>query len=221
MADEFDTFLSFNDQDLAGYVAEKLQDRNIDFIIEKSKPLLDGILVDDSLEQNIHIKLRRTDFQKGHEALEDYYQTQLESVEKDYYLFSFTTQELKELIAKPDEWGHFDFQLAQKILKDRGDGVDTVTLNKMKEDRLKELAKPEKASRLFLFFGYCFIPFGVIVGFLIGRHLYLSKRTLPNGQVVFSYQDSDRKHGGRIMIISGALFIVSIIFLVISKISEA
>lgn len=218
MADDFDTFLSFNDENIAGYVAEKLQTSKIDFIIEKSKPLLDGSLVDSSLDQNIHIKLRRTDFQRGHEALEDYYHTQLENADKDYYLFSFTTQELIEVIAKPDEWGHFDIQLAQKILKDRGHRVDSVILTKMKEDRLKELAKPEKASRLFLFFGYCFIPFGVIVGFLIGRHLFHSKRTLPNGKVVFTYQESDRKHGDRIMIISGILFILSIIVLIISKI---
>jgi hypothetical protein len=220
MTDQFETFLSFSDQDLAGLVAEKLQKSNIEFIIEKSKPLLDASLVDTSIDQNFHIKLRRTDFQTGHKALEDYYQAQLENVDKDYYLLSFSTDELKEIVAKPDEWGHFDFQLAQKLLKERGHEIDSATLIRLKEDRIRELGKPEKAGRLLLFFGYCFIPFGVIVGFLIGRHIFYSKRTLPNGQMIFSYRESDRKHGNRIMIISGVIFILSIVFWIIVKIKE-
>ena len=62
-------------------------------------------------------KTSRTHFQRGHKALEDYYQTQLENVDKDYYLLSFSNDAMKEDL-KPDEWEHFDFQLAQKLLKE-------------------------------------------------------------------------------------------------------
>ncbi len=220
MPEQFETFLSFNDEEMAVAVAEKLQNSSIEFVVEKSKPLLDTSFVDTTINQNIHIKLRRSDFQKGHKALEDYYQTQLDNLDQDYYLLSFSTDELKELVAKPDEWGHFDFQLAQKLLKERGHEINADSINKLKEDRIKELAEPEKASKLLLFFGYCFIPFGVIVGYFIGRHLFYSKKTLPNGQVVFSYRESDRKHGDRIMIISGILLILSLAFLIVTKMKE-
>jgi predicted Rdx family selenoprotein len=220
MVEQFETFLNFNDEDLARFVAEKLKDNNVEFIVEKSKPLLDASLVDTSIDRNIHIKLRRQDFQKGDQALEDYYKAQLTNIDSEYYLLSFSDDELKDVITKPDEWGHFNYQLAQKLLKERGHDIEESMLSKLKADRIKDLAQPEKASRLLLFFGYCFIPFGLIVGFLIGRHLFHSKKPLPNGQLVFSYTEADRKHGNRIMIITGVIFILSIVFWAIMLIKD-
>jgi predicted Rdx family selenoprotein len=221
MVEQFETFLNFNDEDLARFVAEKLKDNNVEFIVEKSKPLLDASLVDTSIDRNIHIKLRRQDFQKGDQALEDYYKAQLTNIDSEYYLLSFSDDELKDVITKPDEWGHFNYQLAQKLLKERGHDIEESMLSKLKADRIKDLAQPEKASRLLLFFGYCFIPFGLIVGFLIGRHLFHSKKPLPNGQLVFSYTEADRKHGNRIMIITGVIFILSIVFWAIMLIKDS
>jgi hypothetical protein len=209
MADQYQTFHSFNDIELVNEVAEKLKQNDIKFIIEKSRPILDASLVDTSLvEPDIHLKLQPGDFEKADKVLEDYYQTQLDSIDNDYYLFSFSNDELKEILTKPDEWGHFDYQLAQKLLKERGLEIDGATANRLKQDRIKELSEPEKASPFLIFFGYCFIPFGIIVGFFIGRHLFYSKRTLPNGQTIFSYRESDRKHGNRIMIVAVILFVI-------------
>jgi hypothetical protein len=220
MADQFETFLSFSDSELAVIIAEKLKDKNVHFLVERSKPLLDTSMVDTSINQNIHVKLQRQDFERAHIILEDYYKGQLGNIDKDYYLFSFSNDELKDIISKPDEWGHFDYQLAQKLLKERGDEISEETITKMKSQRMKQLAEPEKASGLLIFFGYCFIPFGIIVGYIIGRHLFYSTRTLPNGQMVFTYQDSDRKHGNRIIIIAGIFFMVSIVFWAIVAIRD-
>jgi hypothetical protein len=221
MADQFETFLSFNDEDLANFVGEKLKDNNIEFTVEKSKPILDSSFVDTSIDRNIHIKLKRQDFRKGHQALEDYYKTQLNNVDPEYFLLSFSDDELKDVISKPDEWGHFNYQLAQNLLKERGHNIEEGLLTKLKEDRIKDLAQPEKASSLLVFFGYCFIPFGLIIGFFIGRHLFYSKKSLPNGNQVFSYRETDRKHGNRIMIITGILFIISLVFWAIMFIKDS
>jgi hypothetical protein len=220
MMDVFQTFHSFNDMDLANELAEKLKQRNIEFIIEKSKPLLDSSFVNTSLEQNIHIKLQPNDFEKAHVALEDYYKAQLNNIDSDYYLFSFSNDELKEIIAKSDEWGYLDYQLARKLLKERGEEINDEAANKLRQDRIKSLSEPEKAGKLLLFFGYCFIPFGIIIGFFIGRHLFYNKRLLPNGKTIFNYREPDRKHGYRIMIIAGILFVLAIIFLLISFLSS-
>lgn len=210
MPDKFETFLSFNNEDLALAAAEKLKESNINFVVEKSRQLLDSSIVGNILDLNIHIRLRPTDFLKAHKALEDYYKTQLDNVDSDYYLLSFSDFELKEILAKPDEWGYFDYQLAQKLLKERGHQVDDEMLDKLKEDRNRLLAQPDKASRILIFFGYCFIPFGLLVAFFIGRHLFYSKRTLPSGDTVFSYREKDRRHGNRIMVITGILMMISV-----------
>jgi hypothetical protein len=216
MIDEFETFLSFDDEELARFAAETLKGNNVEFIIGKSKPLLDRTLVDNSTDQNIHIKVRRQDFEKANCALEEYYKTQITTVDPEYFLLSFSDEELTDVISKPDEWGHFNYQLAQKLLEERGHGVEKTALLKLKEERIKDLAQPEKANWLLLLFGYFFIPFGVIVGFLIGRHLYYSKRPLPNGQLIFAYRERDRKHGHRIMVIAVGMLILSLVLWIIA-----
>ncbi|MBP7555153.1 MAG: hypothetical protein KA821_02735 [Chitinophagaceae bacterium] len=221
MENQFEAFMNFNDEELTVFVAEKLKENNIEFVVEKSKALLDAGFVDTSIEQRIHIKLKPQDFKKANQVLEDYYKAQLNNIDPDYYLLSFSDEELNDVIARPDEWGHFDYQLALKLLKERGHEIEEDRLAKLKEERIKDLAQPEKAGGWLLFFGYCFIPFGVIVGFLIGRHLFYSKKILPNGQLVFSYRERDRKHGNTIMIIAGTIFLLCLLFLAIFLIKES
>jgi hypothetical protein len=67
-----------------------------------------------------------------------------------------------EIIAKPDEWGSFDYQLAQKILNDKGKELKPDTLNNLKGQRIDELSTPEKASKILIVAGYFFIFFGAL-----------------------------------------------------------
>src|SRR5690242_1609431 len=120
MKDDLETFLSFDDEDQATLVGEKLKANGIFFVIEKSKPILEKSFVDTSISRSIHLKLQRHDFEIGHKILEDVYGTEIDQVDGEYFLFSFSEDELIEVISKPDEWGHFNYQLAQKILKQRG-----------------------------------------------------------------------------------------------------
>lgn len=211
MADNFLTFQTFIDIGLANEVADKLKQNNIDFRIEKTTPILDAAFIDTSLNPEIAIKLQANDFLSAYKALAAYYQNQIDNVPNDYYLFNFTNEELKEILRKPDEWGSFDYQLATKLLNDRGQEVNAEIAEKLKDERIQELSKPEKASRIFVFFGYFFIPFGVIVGILMGRHLLNSKKVLPNGQTVYTYRHEDRKHGNRIITNGTIVLVIAII----------
>jgi hypothetical protein len=58
-------------------------------------------------------------------------------------LFNFSDEELFDHLAKPDEWLAFDYQLAQKILDERGKQVDKEFLNSLKKAKIETLAKPE------------------------------------------------------------------------------
>ena len=120
MIDQFEAFQSYSDIELVNQITEKLQQNQIEFIIDKSKPLLDSGLVDTSFERDIHIKLKRKDFQKGHKVLEDFYKPQLEGIDADYYLFSFSNDELNEIISRPDEWGLFRLPVSTKIIERPG-----------------------------------------------------------------------------------------------------
>ena len=141
MAALFLTFQQFNDAGLASAIADKLKAQRIECVVEKVKPLLEPGFFRNPIEQTIHLKVRAADFDRAHKALEEHYRHQLEDVDPGYYLFSFTDVELLEIVAKPDEWGHFDYVLAREVLAERGLEIPPETIEQMKQDRLRVLAR--------------------------------------------------------------------------------
>jgi hypothetical protein len=121
-------------------------------------------------------------------------------------LFSYSDDELFEIVSKKDEWGEFDFQLAKKILKERGKEITTEMVALLKEKRIKELTKPEQNQTGWVYSGYAAALMGGFVGIFIGWHLYTHKRLLPNGKLVSAYRDEDRKQGLIIFIIGLIIF---------------
>ena len=135
------TFEKFNDPGLASAIADKLEKQGIHCVVEKVKPLLEPSFFRNTVEQTIHLKVRAADLERAHKALEDHYRQQLQDVDPGYYLFSFTDIELLDILAKPDEWGHFDHVLALKLLAERGLEIPEETVEEMKRQRQRQLAE--------------------------------------------------------------------------------
>ncbi|MHA4808454.1 hypothetical protein ACX0G9_10110 [Flavitalea flava] len=202
MPESFLTFQKFNDAGLASVIAERFKEQQIEYLIENEVPVFDVSFANNSIEPTIQLKVRPADFPRAHATLEAWYQTQLQDVDPDYYLLSFTDRELLDIVSKPDEWGHFDYALAKKLLTDRGIPITSDTANTLREKRLEELSKPERSSPNWILAGYFFAISGGLLGLFIGYFLCYFKKTLPNGGRVFVYAEPERKHGQRIMIIS-------------------
>ena len=139
MAAYFRTFQQFSDPGLASAIAEKLEAQQIECMVEKVTPLLEPSFFRNTVEQTIHLKVRSADLDDAHKALEEYYRHQLQDVDPAYYLFSFSDIELLDIVAKPDEWGHFDYVLARALLADRGLEIPDETIEQMKQQRLRQL----------------------------------------------------------------------------------
>jgi hypothetical protein len=198
MTESFRTFQKFNDPDLAKVIAGKLQELHIESLIVDENPNFDPSFVTNTVEPTIHLKVKATDFHRAHQVLEEYYQQQLNEVDPDYYLLSFTNEELMEIVAKPDEWGHFDYALAKKLLADRGHAITPIDAATLKQQRLQYLAQPERTHTGWIIGGYICAILGGWFGLLIGYILAYTRKTLPNGENVHIYPPGTRWHGRRI-----------------------
>ncbi|HVU97438.1 MAG TPA: hypothetical protein VHE34_19560 [Puia sp.] len=142
----FKTFQTFNDPGLASAIADKLKAQHIVCHVEKVEPLLEPGFFKNTVEPNIHLKVRATDLDRAHEVLEEYYEHQLQDVDPNYYLLSFTDIELLDIVAKPDEWGHFDYVLARELLAERGLPIPDETIRQMKQQRHRQLAQQSRVE---------------------------------------------------------------------------
>lgn len=216
MNEPFITYKAVPDLELAEDIGEILKQKNIQFIIEEDASNLDASFGNHPLNRDYRIKLKQRDFISANNALSDFFEKYAESVEKDHFLYGFSNDELTDILTKPDEWGELNYQLAQKILKERGKEITAEQLEDYKKQRLNELSKPEKTDYTTIILGYVF-AFLYPAAFFLGYLLAYSKKNLPNGQRVYAYSKRQRFHGELILIISSIFFVMALIRIFIFK----
>jgi hypothetical protein len=195
MRENHSIFKKFPTLEQANELKELLKENGIESLLSDNIPTVDDTFTGNTLQNEFEVIIKQSDFKKASEILEKNAENLIDQIDKDYYLFEFTDEELYEILLKSDEWNEFDYTLAQKILKQRGKSVDKELLNSLKNERLKDLAKPEENQKPWIIAGYIFSLLGGFLGLIIGYTLWTSKKTLPNGQKVYSYSANDRKHG--------------------------
>jgi hypothetical protein len=195
-----------DDEGIALEITNVLKANDIAFHVVEDKENLDSLYGDKEFARQFFIKINEKDFAKADLIFEQQFLTEIKNVDRGYYLFSFSNEELFDIVNKRDEWGEFDFQLAKVILKERGNEITTEMVTLLKEKRLKELSKPEKDQTDLVYYGYAAALLGGFVGIFIGWHLNTHKKILPNGRQIYAYRDTDRKQGLIIFVIGLIIF---------------
>jgi hypothetical protein len=196
----FVTFKKYTDAALARETQQLLQDNGI-----ISRLADNGASLDSSFGATIteyEVQLDPADFERADALLQLQAVKWIDDLPQDYYLFSFTDDELHEVIYKKDEWSDLDYVLARELLAQRGMPIGEAYEQSLREARLAELAQPEEA-------GY---TGGISV---ISAHaIHIQKKTLPDGRTVHTYTKKDREKAyneliiGIISIILGFLYFV-------------
>lgn len=220
MPETFLTFKRFNDADAANDLITHLKNFHIPYEVEDSDKFFDPTFARDPLQRDIFIKLQPKDFAIAQKQIENYYKEQLKNVTADYYLFEFQDEELQDILMKPDEWGDFDNQLAQQILKDRGREMKPTVVEELKKQRNDYLAKPAMSGGGWIPAGFLSSFIGGFIGIFIGWHLYQSKKTLPDGRSVYMFKEEDRRNGKIIFIIGCIVFPLILILRFLFPINE-
>ncbi len=208
MEPEFITYQKFDDAALANELSETLKDHNIEYYVQEEASGFDPSLVMSKESIYYAVKIKSEDFERVNKILQEEEIKNVSEIDKDYYLFSFTNDELREVVTKADEWSPFDVVLARKLLAERGVIIDDKELAVIEEKRVEELRAPDKPQTLWIVIGYICAFAGGVLGIFIGWYLASGKKTLPDGERVYEYSDNDRKHGRNIFFIGIATTII-------------
>ena len=193
-----------------------LNQNNIITVLTDNIAPVDVTFSGNTLLNQYEIKIDIADFKKAEAVLEKDAEDILEKIDQNYYLLNFTNEELYEVLLKSDEWNIFDYKLAQKLLTNRGKTIDPEMLDSLRKERLKILAQPEENQKPWIIAGYLFSFLGGGIGIVIGYSLWTSKKTLPNGERIYSYNDGDREHGKMIFFIGLIIFPLALIIKILN-----
>ncbi len=230
---KFIPFQKFETKDEAEQVAAMLREKGIESLIEQDRGLLDQNIIGKQYDNYVQLNIHGDDFKTAQEILIAATKVDLADVDKDYMLQSFTDNELLDVVAKPDEWGFYNYNVALALLKARGTNVDAQKNEQLQEHRLTELSVPRELNDYWMMFGYGFSVLGILarlfnsstalviiygfylvpglLGIILGLYIRLTKRTLPNGTQILSFSEKARKHGLYMLLLG----IVSLILLLL------
>jgi hypothetical protein len=217
MKEPFSIFRKYPTLEQAEEIESLLKENNIETILADNIPPVDITFSGSTINNEYEIRINQFDFEKAESILEKNAEKLIDEVDKDYYLFDFTNDELYEILLKSDEWSSFDYTLAQQILKKKGKSIDKDLLLSLKNERLKQLAKPEENQKPWIIVGYLFSILGGFLGMIIGYFLWTAKKTLPNGEKVYSYLEKDRIQGKYIFYIGVIIFPISLLFKILAE----
>ena len=219
MEPEFITYQRFNDIALADGFAAQLEEHGIEYVLEEEVQAFNPTFAYADTKEYV-VKINSSDFEKVRELLKQDASEHISEVEKDYYLYDFTDDELLDVIIKADEWNAFDVQLARKLLADRGHGLSDLEVDRIMAMRLQALKTTEPSQSSWIAAGYTFALAGGVLGFFIGWHLWTYKKTLPDGERVFNYSEHDRQQGKIIFYLSFVGLIITFIYKLAPAFSE-
>lgn len=212
MATEFVTYKKFDTLEEAQALIGTLNKNGIQNFMEDNSSGTDITSTYGSQEQTeFDVKISQNDFEKADLLLEKEALETVRKLSNDYYLFSFNTTELYDVIDNFDEWNETDYLLAQKLLRAKGEKITDEEIKKRKNIRIDKLKTPEKAAIQWIMLGYMTAVFGGVLGIFIGYYLSQFKKRIPNGEKVFAYDNASR-NSGKIMFVLG---IISTIFWII------
>lgn len=208
MSQNYVTYRKFPDAAQAKGLQQFLISNGIECIFVDTSPQVGSSVMGGDMLKECEVQLKPDQFEAADKLLENYAATLFDNLPEDYYLLSFTDEELRDVVLKHDEWSEFDYMLAIKLLAERGKTIDEAHIKALREERITYLAKPEKVHVSWIVAGYILALLGGCFGVIIGYVLYSAKKTLPNGAVVYTYTPADRANG-KIILLLGIVMLVA------------
>lgn len=214
------TYKSYSTLEEAKAFALWLRQNDIPSKIEDNTPQLSSIFIGDTLQDNYFLKIRDTDFQIVNKLYSEKVQEDVKNLHEEYYLYSFTNEELLEILDNPDDWDEFNIQASLQILNERGLKMDPNIIEDIHFDQLIEESKPEKLDQVWIILGYGLAILGGFLAIVIGNYIHTSKKTLRDGNVIHRYVEEDRSHGLIISIVGFVFFFLALGYRLWLKIQE-
>jgi hypothetical protein len=171
-------------------IAAFLQEKGIDCMVERPRIRFNVITQSDGSTGVYRIMLKsENDILLAQNALSEISAADIAALPKDYYLFGFTTEKLSQIITtEKDEWGEFDYALAQHLLTQRGENIADIkaaaaSFTPYKPENMRT------ALRIFLV-ALCFA--GNPIPLISAYKYYTATVVNSNGKLVHQYNESTR-----------------------------
>lgn len=222
----YSSFQKFTSQAEADEMVQVLSANGIPAVVEKDQEVLDKNFVGTQYDVYYRVMIAAADFDRAWQVLIAAAHVNLDEVPADYELLSFTKDELLDVIAKPDEWGAYNYNIAIALLRRQNVDIDMEKVTAIKQAHIAEISRNRELSGSWYGGGYAFSVLAILcyimgmrgayfwlygfyylpgtLGIILGIYIRFVRKTLPDGKRIYAFSNRARIHG-LVMIILGII----------------
>lgn len=222
-------FQSYPDGASAQQVADLLEENGIPVELMEDATLLDSNFMGQNFTNPFRVKIPGSRFDEANKLLDEHTAVNLDEVDKDYVLLTFSDAELIDVLKHKADWGIYNYKLAGALLRKRGVPIPEESIESFQKKDILEKEKPAEAGTVLLCMGYFSAIFGSgialyqggsnwfkvglpgILAIVIGWNLAYFKRTLSSGKQAYYFSHSARKQGLVLIWLAMGMFLLKVI----------
>jgi hypothetical protein len=223
---EYEVYDKFQMAEVAEPLIALLESNGILYELEQPGSLTDTLLVETPLTfaPKLILKLSPESFQQVDQLVDQEMQNLIQSGEIDlpeHFLTAYATDELWEVLRKPEDWNFDTRAIARYLLRSKGLDPSPEGIKAWQEARLHKLTTPQKVSKLemILLLLFCLLGFlpqigvGLYISFgwlAMGFHQWQGVLSDPIAGRFFAFDPATRNRAMQLLILGLIIRIASI-----------
>jgi len=200
---DFKTYMSFIDAESSLELTALLKKNDIPYILQDTKADFDPTMSLNEANKPYLIQIHTEDLEKVDQLVKESFD--ISRIDKEHFLYDFSDEELIDVLKNEEEWHPLDVLLAKKIIQQKNIIVDENEIINHQEEKKLKLFSHEKLPKYTIPIAYLICCAGGMLGFAIALFLIFSKKTLPSGEKIYSYNPSVRGHAKIMLLLSSIL----------------
>jgi hypothetical protein len=211
--DSFTVYKEFTYKEPADILMGLLKDEGIEYRFRNEAEVEQEVILGPETHSMV-ILLKPEDHLRVDDLIERRANSELDSIDKDYFIFSFDNKELREVVVKSHEWTPLDVALAIKLLKERGETVAPDEIKKERALAMEESSKPVSVGKNILILLYILAVFTSLISTVAGIIYMVSRKTNSAGVRVPKYDKATRQHGLYLVVVAqiGTIILLCMLF---------
>lgn len=197
---DFKTYMSFIDAESSLELTALLEKNEIPYILQDIKSDFDPTMSLNEANKPYLIQIQPENLEKVDQLVKDNFV--VSNVNKDHFLYDFSNEELIDVIKNKEEWHPLDVLLAKNIIQEKNIIFDEKEIVNYQEEKKLKLYNYENLPKYTIPIAYIICFAGGMLGFAIAVFLIVSKKSLPSGDKIFSYNPSVRRHAKLMLLLS-------------------
>ncbi|GAB4408264.1 MAG: hypothetical protein OHK0039_11220 [Bacteroidia bacterium] len=211
----FITLRTFASQADALPLLQLLENNGIAYRLEDQGRQFDPFFAFNEVGARVLVQVRRRERKQAEELLLRIAELYFTGLPKRHFLLSFSDDELRDVLAQPDQWSQEDLVAARYLLRERGAGLTDREIDDLYRARIAAIRQPRKGDAAGLQLGWftalALGPLGIITGY----SYYQLQATDPEGDTYHVYDPGTRRAGRNMMLTGAATTLLAALLLLL------